>query len=77
MWMNRELTSKIGFGCWGLGGDAYGTISESNAKETILTALNCGITFFDTSPIYGYGKSELLLGKYLPKNSEIKVATKV
>ena len=75
--MNRELTSKIGLGCWGLGGDAYGTISESNAKETILTALNCGITFFDTSPIYGYGKSELLLGKYLPKNSEIKVATKV
>lgn len=69
--------AKLGLGCWGLGGDAYGSIDDDLSKKIIYKAIDSGINFFDTSPTYGFGKSEERLGKYLPKNDNLIIATKV
>ncbi|MGH7716862.1 MAG: aldo/keto reductase, partial [Vulcanimicrobiaceae bacterium] len=57
--------SEIGFGTWGLGGDAYGPIDDCQARECLAAALDRGINFFDTSDLYGAGRSETLLGSAL------------
>ena len=59
------LIEKLGFGTWGLGGSAYGTITEKTAKELVVTAYQRGIRTFDTSPLYGNGRSEKILGSAL------------
>ena len=69
--------AEIGLGCWALGSDSYGFVSEKDAESLIKSSIENGITFFDTAPIYGDGLSELRLGKYLPDNEDFKVATKV
>src|SRR4051812_36985568 len=56
--------SEISFGCGGTGGLLIrGTLDE--ATSVVKAALNAGITFFDTSPLYGAGKSETTLGRVL------------
>lgn len=58
--------SAIGFGCWSLGGGSgWQDSSDTESIATIHKALDCGITFFDTAPVYGFGGSEELLGKAL------------
>ena len=54
--------SDIGFGAWGIGGDAYGTVDDQNSLDAIAQALDSGINFFDTADLYGGGHSEELLG---------------
>lgn len=61
----QETLAKLGFGTWGLGGDSYGTVSESHARGLISYAYQKGIRTFDTSPLYGNGRSESLLGNVL------------
>ena len=70
--------SKIGFGCWALGGHGYGDINEKEIHRSIEHALDNGINFFDTADVYGFGKSEEFLGN-LPKFKKNKmiIATKV
>lgn len=74
--------SRIGLGCWQLGGD-WGSVSEDTAQQILLTALESGITFFDTADVYGDGRSERLIGAFLRDNdlqgsgSSPFVATKV
>lgn len=62
---NDKLISKLGFGTWGLGGEAYGEISYNHAVEVVRHAYNSGIRFFDTAPLYGSGRSESILGHAL------------
>jgi len=57
--------AKLGFGTWGLGGNSYGPLSEEKAKNLISYAFKNGIRIFDTSPLYGDGRSEILLGDSL------------
>ena len=57
--------SKLGLGCWGLGGDSYGKLNEQRAIQLIKFAVKKKINFFDTSNIYGAGKSEIRIGKAL------------
>ena len=64
------IKSKLGFGCWGLGGGtdtepSYGNMSTKDAFKIIEGALMKNINFFDTSPAYGI--SEKILGKILKK----------
>jgi aryl-alcohol dehydrogenase-like predicted oxidoreductase len=69
--------SAIGFGAWGLGGDAYGPIDEDLAKRTLRAAWDAGITFFDTADVYGSGRSERLIGQALRDvRDRIVIATK-
>ena len=44
------------------------SLSEGESDELIDYALEDGINFFDTAPFYGYGKSEVRLGRGLRKN---------
>ena len=57
--------SRIGLGTWAMGGMEWGAVSESDAIHTLLAAIDHGINFIDTAPIYGHGRSEELIGKAL------------
>ena len=59
--------STIGFGAWGIGGvvkdsKAYGPTDDRVSLLALHKAFDKGITFYDTSPLYGYGHSEKLIG---------------
>jgi D-threo-aldose 1-dehydrogenase len=72
------MVSCLGFGGVPLGG-LYKDVSEFEAGSTVRRALDLGINYFDTAPIYGFGKSEIRLGRELARRSRdsIVVATKV
>jgi aryl-alcohol dehydrogenase-like predicted oxidoreductase len=75
-----EVT-PIGFGTWAWGdslfwgyGKDYG---EADLKLAFQAAINKGITFLDTAEIYGLGKSEELLGKFIKEtNATTQIASK-
>ncbi len=54
--------SEIGFGTWGIGGNAYGHVDDTVSKKALQVALETGINFFDTADLYGNGHSEEILG---------------
>ena len=64
---NTDLCiSRIALGCRSFAGGLYwGTQDEDDSIGTVLTALDLGINSFDTSPSYGNGISEEILGKAL------------
>jgi aryl-alcohol dehydrogenase-like predicted oxidoreductase len=70
--------SEIGLGCCQLGGADWGDISEQDALATLQTAVDNGVNFFDTADVYGLGRSESIIGKFLKDcPGEIFVATKL
>ncbi|ROS73546.1 aldo/keto reductase [Cellulomonas sp. PhB143] len=73
--------SRIGLGTWQFGsrewgyGDDYATIQ---ARDIVRRALDLGVTLFDTAEMYGFGKSERILGEALgDRRDEAYVATKI
>ena len=70
--------SVIGLGTWQLGAD-WGNVSESDAMEVLRAAVESGVTFFDTADVYGDGRSERVIGRFLAGNAGqgIMVATKM
>lgn len=75
---SNNNVSEIGLGTWQLGGSDWGNISDSDALKTLRTAADQGITFFDTADVYGLGRSEELIGKFLKdSNQDIMVGTKL
>lgn len=71
--------SVIVLGTWVTGGWAWGGSDEKDAILAILRSLELGVNFIDTAPVYGFGKSELIVGKALKEWGEHKnvvVATK-
>ena len=68
--------SEVGLGCWEIGG-SWGYVSEHDAKGILKKALDKGVNFFDTADMYGDGRSEKLLGKFLKSTSQkIFITTK-
>jgi aryl-alcohol dehydrogenase-like predicted oxidoreductase len=68
--------SEVGLGCWQLGGD-FGPMSEATANEILCTAVEQGISFFDTADVYGAGRSEALIGRFFRESdTDVFVATK-
>jgi aryl-alcohol dehydrogenase-like predicted oxidoreductase len=57
------VVSEIGFGTWGIGGNAYGHVDDIESRKALRVALETGINFFDTADLYGNGHSEELLGE--------------
>lgn len=57
--------SEIGFGTWGLTGHAYGQVDEAESKHCLREAFDLGVNFYDTSDLYGAGRSEQLIGETL------------
>jgi aryl-alcohol dehydrogenase-like predicted oxidoreductase len=74
--------SEIGFGAWGIGGRTSGTTSYGDTDDrtslaALQRALDCGITFFDTSSAYGDGHSEALIGEaFAGRRDKVVIATK-
>ena len=68
--------SAIGLGCMSLSG-VYGTSSDDDGIALIHQALASGITFLDTSDMYGFGHNEELVGRAIKgRRSEVVLATK-
>lgn len=70
--------SVIGLGTWQLGAD-WGSVSESDARAVLTAAVESGVTFLDTADVYGDGRSEQLIGRFLADRPDagITVATKM
>jgi len=71
--------SVVGLGCWAIGGKWWGEdIRDEDSAHTIHAALDAGINWFDTAPLYGYGHADEVLRDALStRQEEIVVATKV
>ncbi|GAA3676045.1 aldo/keto reductase [Arthrobacter ginkgonis] len=68
---------KIGYGAMSLAG-AYGGIDDASALELLNALIGEGVTFIDTANVYGDGRSEELVGRFLKAHrDEVTVATKV
>jgi aryl-alcohol dehydrogenase-like predicted oxidoreductase len=77
---NTEIrASRIGLGTWAIGGWMWGGTDEEQSIATISDAIDRGITFIDTAPVYGFGRSEELIGKAVENRdrSQYTLATKV
>ena len=70
--------TELGFGAAPIGG-FRATITEAEAQTLLETAWQGGVRFFDTSPFYGYGRSELRLGHFLRQcpREEFIISTKI
>jgi len=74
---NRKMISEVGLGTWQIGG-SWGEIDDRSAMNILHAAAEGGITFFDTADVYGSGRSELFIGKFLKEfTGELFVATKL
>src|SRR5712672_3999419 len=72
--------TRIGLGTWAIGGWMWGGTDEAESIRTIHEALDRGITLIDTAPVYGFGRSEEIVGKALAGSglrSRAIIATKV
>src|SRR2546423_15570337 len=71
--------SEVGLGTWQFGGTEWGSLAEDDALATLRAAADAGITFLDTADIYGLGRSERLIGRFLRDTPSYKpvVATKL
>ncbi|UYO03161.1 aldo/keto reductase [Paenibacillus sp. PSB04] len=89
--MNRTLgssgipVSPLGLGCWAIGGnftlgglpDGWGEVDDAESEAAIHTALDMGVTFFDTADAYGTGHSEEVLGRAVKgRRHQVVIATK-
>src|SRR4051812_24080502 len=55
--------TPIAFGAWAIGGWMWGGAEERDALKAIRASYDAGITTIDTAPVYGFGKSEELVGR--------------
>ncbi len=68
--------SELGLGCMGMSA-FYGERDDDASAETLLRALDLGVTHFDTSDMYGWGHNEELIGRTLgARRDEFVLATK-
>lgn len=68
---------EIGLGTWQLGG-SWGEVTEETALQTLRAAVQAGVNFLDTADVYGDGRSERLIGRFLKETREpLFVATKL
>jgi aryl-alcohol dehydrogenase-like predicted oxidoreductase len=70
--------SAIGFGAWAIG-SGWGEVSDAESLRTLHAAADAGVTLIDTADVYGDGRSEKTIGRFLRerKGEELFVATKM
>jgi aryl-alcohol dehydrogenase-like predicted oxidoreductase len=72
------VVSEIGLGTWQLGGSDWGAVDDEQALDILRAAGAAGVNFFDTADVYGLGRSEEIIGKFLKHYAgEVFVATKL
>src|SRR3954462_3089281 len=73
--------SRIGLGTWQFGSREWGygeSYAERGAREIVRRARELGVTLFDTAEIYGFGRSERILGEALgDERTDVVVASKI
>jgi aryl-alcohol dehydrogenase-like predicted oxidoreductase len=86
--VNPELTqipgtslkvSPVAIGTWAIGGWMWGGTDEDESIATIRAAFEHGINLVDTAPVYGFGRSEEIVGKAIAEGglrSDVLIATK-
>jgi aryl-alcohol dehydrogenase-like predicted oxidoreductase len=69
--------SRVGLGTWAMGGWMWGGTDQGESVATIHAALDQGINLIDTAPVYGFGRSEEIVGAALEGvRADVVVATK-
>jgi aryl-alcohol dehydrogenase-like predicted oxidoreductase len=70
--------SVVALGTWVMGGWMWGGADEDDSIGAIHAGLDAGINFLDTAPIYGFGHSEIVVGRALKgRRDAVVLATKV
>ena len=81
----QKKLSKLGLGCFGIGGPfkgtnnwyAYGDVDDAESIRTIHKAIEMGINLFDSADVYGHGRSEKVLGEAVKEyRDDVVIATK-
>ncbi len=71
-----RMVGEVGLGTWQLGAN-WGDVTEATAMNTLRAAWESGTTLFDTADVYGMGRSETFIGKFLQETrAPVYVATK-
>jgi len=70
--------SAIGFGAWAIGG-SWGEVDDEVSLRALHAAADAGVTLIDTADVYGDGRSERLIGRFLRERpgERLVVATKM
>ena len=72
----RLEVSAIGLGCMAMS-EFYGEADEANSLAVLNHAVDIGVNFLDTADMYGVGRNEELLAKFLrTRRNEVVLATK-
>lgn len=82
--MSALSFSRVGLGTWAIGGPGWrggwGTQDKADSLATIHAAIDRGIDWIDTAPLYGRGRAEALIGRALVERTDsgrpVQVATK-
>ena len=80
--MQRKLgahgpeVSTVVFGAWAIGGWFWGGNDEQDSLDALHAAFEAGIDAVDTAPVYGFGRSERLVGRAIASHPHVKVLTK-
>jgi aryl-alcohol dehydrogenase-like predicted oxidoreductase len=72
--------SRVAIGTWAIGGWMWGGADEAESIATLRAAPEHGVTLIDTAPVYGFGRSEEIVGKAIAEGglrARMKIATKV
>ncbi|NNC24385.1 aldo/keto reductase [Salinisphaera sp. USBA-960] len=72
-------SSRIGLGTWAIGGWMWGGTDEAESVRAIQSAPDRGITLIDTAPVYGFGRSEEIVGRAVAEGNlrdRVVLATK-
>ncbi len=69
--------SVVAFGAWAVGGWMWGGTDEAEGIKAIHAAVDAGINLIDTAPMYGFGRSEEIVGKAIKdRRDKVVLATK-
>jgi aryl-alcohol dehydrogenase-like predicted oxidoreductase len=71
--------SPVAIGTWAIGGWMWGGTDEAESVATIRAAFEHGINLVDTAPVYGFGRSEEIVGKAIAESglrSNVLIASK-
>ena len=70
--------SVIGFGAWAIGG-SWGSVDDADSLRALHAAADAGVTLIDTADVYGDGRSERVIRRFLAERpgERFFVATKI
>lgn len=70
--------SEIGYGCWVIAGGLWKGAVETESLRALHKAVDLGLNFIDTALVYGDGKSEELIGRFVRQRKDrLTIATKI